>query len=189
MGALTMLVGGTTALVAETHEGPNGDEQLSRSAGLVIVAMVVGYMFCFGMSWGFGAWLYISEIMPLRVRGKAVGLCTGVNWGPANIISAFITPAMIAGPMGPGGTLLFFGTLSLFVVPYAILCLPDTKGKTLEEITPMFRFTTFRDFKLFVQGNLRNGDGMGSGTSQDIGTAKKVPKQVSEPSGTFSMSV
>merc|ERR1712050_709286 len=112
MGALTMLVGGTTALVAETHEGPNGDEQLSRSAGLVIVAMVVGYMFCFGMSWGFGAWLYISEIMPLRVRGKAVGLCTGVNWGPANVASAFITPMMID-RCGPGATLFFFGGVSM----------------------------------------------------------------------------
>merc|ERR1712050_313843 len=162
MGALTMLVGGTTALVAETHEGPNGDEQLSRGAGLVIVAMVVGYMFSFGMSWGFGAWLYISEIMPLRVRGKAVGLCTGVNWGPANVISAFATPAMIAGPMGPGGTLLFFGLLSTLVVPMAVLCLPETKGRSLEEITPLFRFKDLREFRDFVRGNLRSGDGMGS---------------------------
>ena len=37
--------------------------------------------FAFGISWGFGAWLYISEIMPLRVRGKAVGLCTAAR-GP-----------------------------------------------------------------------------------------------------------
>merc|ERR1719401_2523927 len=160
--ALTMLVGGTTALVAETHEGPDGDEQLSKGAGLVIVAMVVGYMFSFGMSWGFGAWLYISEIMPLRVRGKAVGLCTGVNFGPANIISAFITPMMIAGPMGPGGTLLFFGILSAAVVPFAVPCLPETKGRSLEEITPMFRFASMADFRQFVHGNLSSGDGMGS---------------------------
>ena len=33
---------------------------------------------------------YISEIMPLRVRGKAVGLCTAMNWGPANVFSAFL---------------------------------------------------------------------------------------------------
>ena len=32
--------------------------------------MIVTYMFSFGISWGFGAWLYISEIMPLRVRGN-----------------------------------------------------------------------------------------------------------------------
>jgi len=160
--SLTMLVGGVTALVAETHEGPDGEEQLSKGAGLVIVAMVVGYMFSFGISWGFGAWLYISEIMPLRVRGKAVGLCTGVNWGPANVISAFATPAMIASPMGPGGTLLFFGLLSALVVPFAVLCLPETRGQTLEEITPMFRFRDYTEFRAFVRGNLRSGAGMGA---------------------------
>merc|ERR1712083_363970 len=115
-----------------------------------------------GMSWGFGAWLYISEIMPLRVRGKAVGLCTGVNWGPANVISAFATPAMIAGPMGPGGTLLFFGLLSAAVVPMALLCMPETKGRVLEEITPMFRFKDCSEFRVFMRGNLRSGDGMGA---------------------------
>merc|ERR1712061_402264 len=52
--ALTMLVGGTTALVADSQ---SHDGQLPESAGLVIVAMVVGYMFSFGISWGFGAWL------------------------------------------------------------------------------------------------------------------------------------
>merc|ERR1711920_86509 len=168
--ALTMLVGGTTALFAETHEGPNGEEQLSRGAGLVIVAMVAGYMFSFGISWGFGAWLYISEIMPLRVRGKAVGLCTGVNWGPANVISAFVTPIMIEGSMGPGGTLLFFGLLSALVVPFALLCLPETKGRTLEQITPMFRFKTYKQFRTFVYGNLRSGDGLGAEQAQQTKT-------------------
>merc|ERR1719229_1892380 len=158
--ALTMFVGGTTALLAETREGPNGEEHVPKGCGYLIIAMVVGYMFSFGISWGFGGWLYISEIMPLRVRGKAVGLCTGVNWGPANVISAFITPMMIAGPMGPGGTLLFFGVLSTFVVPFAIFCLPETKGRTLEEITPMFRFASLSDFARFVRGNLASGDGM-----------------------------
>jgi len=33
--------------------------------------------------------------MPLRVRGKAVGLCTFVNWGPANNLSATLTPWLL----------------------------------------------------------------------------------------------
>jgi len=168
--ALSMLAGGIVALVAGEHP--------SQSAGYAIIAMIVSYMFFFGVSWGFGAWLYISEIMPLRVRGKAVGLCTGVNWGPANVISAFITPVMIAGPMGPGGTLLFFGVLSTLVVPFAVFCLPETKGRTLEEITPMFRFATFRDFLHFVRGNLSAGNGMGSGCAFEV--VKAVTKEALE---------
>merc|ERR1712087_778017 len=114
-----------------------------------------------GISWGFGAWLYISEIMPLRVRGQAVGLCTFFNWGPGNVISAFATPAMIAGPMGPGGTLLFFGLVCALVVPFAVLVMPETRGRVLEEITPMFRFKDYSEFRVFIRGNLRSGDGMG----------------------------
>merc|ERR1712039_751606 len=129
-------------------------------AGLVIVAMVVGYMFSFGISWGFGAWLYISEIMPLRVRGKAVGLCTGVNWGPANVLSAFLTPLMIQGSMGPGGTLLFFGFVAAFVVPFVLACIPETRGRTLEQVTPLFHFDSFRSFGRFVRGNLAGGRGV-----------------------------
>merc|ERR1711972_492728 len=100
------------------------------------------------------------------------------NWGPANVISAFITPVMIAGPMGPGGTLLFFGVLSTFVVPFAVFCLPETKGRTLEEITPMFRFATFRDFVCFVRGNLAAGNGMGTSCKAD--EAQVGPREKSE---------
>merc|ERR1712190_297227 len=166
---LTLITGGVIDLVVPKEIGSDGEETIPRAAGYVIIAIVVGYMFSFGISWGFGAWLYISEIMPLRVRGKAVGLCTGMNWGPANVASAFITPVMIAGPMGPGGTLLFFGIISALVVPFALLCLPETKGRTLEEITPMFRFASRRDFRRFVRGNLRAGDGMGSGIDGVVG--------------------
>merc|ERR1719382_236749 len=143
--AVTMLVGGSVVLATRERDA-EGEERLPEAAGYVIVAMVVGYMFCFGMSWGFGAWLYISEIMPLRVRGKAVGLCTGVNWGPANVTSAFLTPAMLAGPAGPGGTLLVFGIVCVLAFPFALTCMPETKGRTLEEIAPMFHFSGCRGF-------------------------------------------
>ena len=125
---VTMLVGGGVAVLAQDPDG-----QIGTAAGYTIVSMIVAYMFSFGISWGFGAWLYISEIMPLRVRGKAVGLCTAMNWGPANVMSAFLTPQMIASPLGPGGTLIFFGCVCLAVIPFVLTCVPETKGKTLEE--------------------------------------------------------
>merc|ERR1719378_1466841 len=115
---LTMLIGGITDLLCPKTVGDDGKESIPFAAGIVIIGAVVGFLFAFGISWGFGAWLYIPEIMPLRVRGKAVGLATGVNWGPANVASAFITPVMIASPMGPGGTLLFFAGVSALAIPF-----------------------------------------------------------------------
>ena len=129
-----MLFGGAVALLVQDPSSGHID----KFAGFTIVSMIVLYMFSFGISWGFGAWLYISEIMPLRVRGKAVGLCTAMNWGPANVLSAFLTPQMISSPLGPGGTLIFFGCVCLAVIPFVATCVPETKGKTLEEIVAQF---------------------------------------------------
>lgn len=157
-----MLVGGLVTLLCASVDA-EGKMHISKDAGRAIIAAMNFYLFSFGISWGFGAWLYISEIMPLRVRGKAVGLCTGANWGPANVTSAFITPMMIAGTLGPGGTLLFFGCVCALAVPFAVFCLPETKGKSLEEVVPMFRFASCSDFRTFVRGNVRGGMGMGAG--------------------------
>eukprot|EP01052_Picozoa_sp_SAG31_P039399 SAG31_NODE_5458_length_2526_cov_1.195715_2_plen_555_part_00 len=133
----------------------------SSAAGSIGIFCVVAYMFAFGASWGYGAWLYIPEIMPLRVRGKAVGLCTFVNWGPANNLSATLTPWMLREDVfGAGGTLLFFGFVCVVFIPFAVLCLPETKGQSLENIMPMFEFRGVAGFKQFVRGNLQRGNGM-----------------------------
>jgi len=153
--AIALLAGGFLAL-----SYGNDGEKIPSTVGYVIVSMVMTFLFSFGVSWGFGAWLYISEIMPLRVRGKAVGLATAVNWGPANLLTAFVTPIMLNSPLGPGGTLVFFGVVSLIAIPFAATCIPETKGKALEEITPLFRFSGRDEFKQFVRGNLKGGLGM-----------------------------
>merc|ERR1712151_1396410 len=154
------LIGGIADLTSTRTVGDDGQEHISAAAGIVIIGAVVGFLFAFGISWGFGAWLYIPEIMPLRVRGKAVGLATGVNWGPANVASAFITPMMIASPIGAGGTLLFFSAISALAIPFALLCLPETRGKTLEEITPLFHFSGCGGLTRFARGNFRGGLGI-----------------------------
>jgi hypothetical protein len=45
-------------------------------------------------------------------------------------------------------------------IPFAVLCLPETKGQSLEGILPMFAFRGREGFKAFVNGNLRAGNGM-----------------------------
>uniref|UniRef100_A0A7S2G131 Major facilitator superfamily (MFS) profile domain-containing protein n=1 Tax=Haptolina brevifila TaxID=156173 RepID=A0A7S2G131_9EUKA len=98
--------------------------------------------------------------MPLRVRGKAVGLCTFVNWGPANLTSAFLTPWLLQrSVLGAGGTLLLFGAAALAAVPFALLFLPETRGLPLEQVAPMFTFRGWDGLRCFVMGNLAHGGG------------------------------
>merc|ERR1712137_848841 len=96
------------------------------------------------------------------------------NWGPANVASAFITP-MLIDTFGPGVTLLFFGGVSMLVVPFAATCLPETKGRTLEEVVPLFRFAGWQGFRKFVHGNLRGGLGAQSVQELKHVTSSSVP--------------
>ena len=102
--------------------------------------------------------------MPLRVRGKAVGLATFINWGPANLSSAFLTPWLLQrSVLGAGGTLLLFGCVAAAVVPFTLLCLPETRGLPLEKVLPMFDFHGKAGMRRFVKGNLAHGMGINGG--------------------------
>ena len=150
--ALTLLVAGLANTVLAG--------QLSSAAGGVTIACIVGYMSSFGLSWGYGAWLYIPEIMPLRVRGKAVGLCTFINWGPANLTSASLTPWLLQrSVLGAGGTLLFFGAIAACSVPFVFLFLPETKRLPLEQVAPMFSCRGWAGLLRFIRGNATHGGG------------------------------
>lgn len=127
----------------------------------VIIICVIIYEFAFGISWGYGAWLYIPEIMPLRVRGKAVGLCTFINWGVANVMSAFLSAFIIATPSlgGSGGNMILFGVMAVIAVPFTVMALPETRGLGLEEVGARFQFES-GEFWKFVRGNVRYGSGI-----------------------------
>ncbi|TRY64958.1 hypothetical protein DNTS_024639 [Danionella cerebrum] len=83
----------------------------------LISSMVI--IFGYAMGWGPITWLLMSEILPLAARGVASGLCVGVSW-----ITAFVL------------TQLFMH----------VVCVPETKGRALEEIENYFR--TGRSFTI-----------------------------------------
>lgn len=154
--ALSLIVSGIVAKMFLEGDSDAG----GFAASWIVICSVMVFMFAFGISWGYGAWLYIPEITPLRVRGKAVGLCTFANWGPANVLSAFATPAMIVSPLGAGGTFLVFGAISVIAVPICVFLMPETRGLSLEEVGARFRFKGCAEFGQFVRGNLKYGNGI-----------------------------
>ena len=62
--------------------------------------------------------------------------------------------------LGAGGTLLFFGCVAAVFVPFAMGCLPETKGLSLENVLPMFTFEGWAGFRTFVRGNRKHGGGV-----------------------------
>ena len=68
--------------------------------------------------------------------------------------------------------MLFFGCICLLVIPFTATCLPETRGKTLEEVVPLFRFSGLKGFRQFVRGNLKGGLGFVEASYVDT-----VPKE------------
>ena len=91
-----------------------------------------------GYQVGFGpiAWLFISEIFPLEVRGKAVSLAVITNffW---NGVMSLIFPTEIA-LIGAGATFIIYGVILFIGIIFIYRYVPETKGLSLEEITRLF---------------------------------------------------
>jgi MFS family permease len=95
------------------------------------------FIFSFAIGPGVVVWLAISELLPTKVRGKAVSLGLFVNSLAASILStAFLA---IQNKLGMSGTYWLFAGFTVIYFLVAVFLLPETKGKTLEEIQTFYQ--------------------------------------------------
>jgi MFS transporter, SP family, galactose:H+ symporter len=113
-------------LSAAFHAGASG--QLAWIA-VVSVAAYVGF---FAIGLGPIFWLLIAEIFPLALRGRAMSLATVANWGFNLIVSA--TFLNLVGAVSSAGAFLVYAVLSLLALVFVALLVPETKGRSLEQI-------------------------------------------------------
>lgn len=94
------------------------------------------YIFFFAIGPGVVVWLAISELLPTQVRGQGVALCLFANSLFASVLSTGFL--MIESSLGMAGTYFLFAGFTLVYCLTAIFYLPETKGKTLEQIQEFF---------------------------------------------------
>ncbi|KAL9542781.1 hypothetical protein PS6_009621 [Mucor atramentarius] len=101
------------------------------------VAMVMIYLFAvsFEFTWGPVTWIVCSEIFPNRIRAVCISITTSMNWA-MNAIIGKITPLMIADISY--GTFFFYGACCLTMGLVVYVFLPETKGRSLEEMDQIF---------------------------------------------------
>jgi sugar porter (SP) family MFS transporter len=100
--------------------------------GPVVVAPVLATLACYGFSLAPITWVLISEIFPNRIRGAAVSVSTSALW-----IACFIltyTFPLLNGALGPAKTFWLYALICAAGCFFIFLRVPETKGKTLEEI-------------------------------------------------------
>lgn len=133
VGSVVMLVSMVLAgiLVAKFRH----DWVEHAAVGWVVVAFIWVYIAAFGATWGPVSWTLISEIFPLSIRSKGASIGASSNW-LNNFAVAFFVPPMLAS--WAWGTYIFFAVFLTAGIAWVHFCLPETKGKTLEDMDSVF---------------------------------------------------
>ena len=103
----------------------------------VAVITLMAYVAFFAISLGPIFWLLIAEIYPLQIRGLAEGTAAGSNWIFNLVVS--ITFLTLVQEVGPSWTFWLYGVLSIAAFVFSYYMVPETKGRTLEEIEQGWR--------------------------------------------------
>lgn len=101
----------------------------------MITVFVWIYIINFAYSWGPGSWILIAEIFPISIRAKGTSIGASANW-MNNFIIAFMVPPMLSSLHW--GTYIFFAVWTALGGAFIYFIVPETKGKTLEEMDMVF---------------------------------------------------
>lgn len=102
----------------------------------VAVTSLAIYIVGFVLGWGPCPWLMMSEIFPVAARGKASGIATFFNWLCSFIVTMAFKYMLVW--FTPAGTFWFFTVVMLFALVFVYKVVPETKGKSLEEVQLYF---------------------------------------------------
>lgn len=112
---------------------------LQDFSGYSVMLYLIGFIAFFAFSQGAVIWVFISEIFPNNVRAKGQSLGAFTHWVMAAAIS-WTFPVFAAHPkIGGGPSFAFFAIMMVLQFFFAWKIMPETKGKSLEEIQEELR--------------------------------------------------
>ena len=111
---------------------------------MVTMLSIMVYSASFMMSWGPICWVLIAEIFPNTIRGKAVAIAVAFQWIFNWIVSSSFVPMfnMRLGDdanFGHWFTYGLYGTICVIAAIFVWRLVPETKGKTLEQMSKLWR--------------------------------------------------
>ena len=134
-GRRPLLLSGTAGMavgMAITACAFLGGENLHGALAIVAVIGLLVYTGSFAIGLGPVFWLLIAEIYPLRIRGAAMSVATMANWGANFVVTvSFLT---LLNAINGVGVFFLFGFLTLVALAYFWRKVPETKGRSLQEI-------------------------------------------------------
>ena len=111
--------------------------------GLVALVAMLVYTAGFAVSWGPVTWVLLSEIFPNQIRGQAMALAVAMQW-IANYLVSWTFPILDKNPslvehFNHGFAYWIYGVMSLFAAVFMWRLVPETKGRSLEQMEAVWR--------------------------------------------------
>jgi len=131
---LLMLVG--TGLMAVTLFILSLAFSVENQSGVIILILVMVYIGTFGFTLGPVVWVLISEMYPAEIRGRAIAFTAASLW-VATFIVVLVSPYLLE--IGPVFNFVTFGILNVVGFIFCLRYLPETKGKTLEQMKELWQ--------------------------------------------------
>jgi SP family arabinose:H+ symporter-like MFS transporter len=107
-----------------------------NTAGPLVLVFILLYVASFAISLGPVVWVIIAEIFPNRIRGKATAIAAMVLWAADYLVSQTFPPLLSSA--GPASTFWIYGSMALIALLFTWRVVPETKGKSLEEIESLW---------------------------------------------------
>ena len=136
MVASLAVLGGSLSIMSEPNSP--GDP-----AAIVTLVCLGTFIASFAATWGPVVWVMLPEILPLSVRGAALGVAITLHWFANFVVSQTFPLALDA--WGPGTVFLGYAVIGVVATAFVLKFVTETKGRSLEEI----------------EGDLQDATGMG----------------------------
>lgn len=107
------------------------------SMQLFCMVSIMVYSASFMFSWGPICWVLIAEVFPNTIRGAAVAIAVAFQWIFNWIVSTSFVP--LANSMGYWFTYGLYGVICIIAAIFVWKLVPETKGKTLEDMTKLWK--------------------------------------------------
>jgi sugar porter (SP) family MFS transporter len=124
VASLVVLGVSLSALATPHHPGD--------PAAIITLVCLATFIASFAATWGPVVWVMLPEVLPLSVRGTAMGVAVFANWA-ANFVVAQSFPPLIKA-LDPGPVFLGYAALGLLAGLFVKMFVTETKGRSLEEI-------------------------------------------------------
>ena len=134
LGRKPLLITGS-ALMAAGALGVALTNMVAMPAWVAVVSILL-YSASFMFSWGPICWVYMSELFPNTIRSQATAIAVAFQWISNFVVSSTFVPLY---NYSHALAYIIYGVVCVLAALFVWKLVPETKGKTLEEITTMWR--------------------------------------------------